>query len=906
MYGGDYRSPEERQAVTGAERALEFRNFEEAYRLALQAMEDFPGSLEAIRTAVSAAQQMNRTSGFMRRIEALPEERAFEMHYAVGWWALLAGDPRTAANRFEMATDVADGREDFELQRAKLVAWRAIPGYDGGIVLDSYRRFVETYRHIGLAHVSHLNTFNFHGDESAHQRALEAAFEAGADHPEIYIHKERWLSREDFWYDPAEGLDIINEGLEKFPDSTKLALKKVNLLRKLGRQEQALELTRQWRGKAPNHGDFLSDEITLLSDLMRWDEAIATAQKLDSLQHQARYSINKAYKLGRLLHYAGRDRDAIEVLTSALTEGALPGQAEDLQRLLVQLQSNPGARVSLVPDVGTLMQRGNYCGPATMNMILRRWGIELSQEEIAKDVYTGVAGTPPQVIHNYAKSSGLQSREFTYDPDRWKALIDAGFPILWLQMLGERGGHYRVIVGYDDALDIWLVKDPNNYFRTEVPYNEIRDTWILPDISRSMVIYPPEFEDHPALEGLEPTTLVAVTNWVFYISTGSNLFVGLFPALPINTGAAFLLSLVIGFLLRRITFPENTVSWLWVAGSITGFSLLANLLIGVFRLSGVVGVLLSFHLALLTLIPLLLLVRAGRKLAGDFLHVRESAGICALTMLTWLSLAFIDRDPWQWIAPVVIFATGIPIMIYPRIRIRMAQGFAERGDYLRAMDILRPYGAAAGAMNYFAAARQELTCRIVLGEWKEAGVLAEILRRKLSFSRKQESNVFTVAGLIAQAGCSPSSRELHDRAIKLLDTPEISPSLQTIVRAAMILLESSGEIPEEQSLYINRPGRVEETLRDLSRLVYHPSWWFTSIPMKILTTPAIQRVIMLIAVTGAIRLAHRENRAEDAAALWDLYGKRFQLEFKMAQELSVSKDSDGEKISEELTAVSGG
>ncbi len=186
-------------------------------------------------------------------------------------------------------------------------------------------------------------------------------------------------------------------------------------------------------------------------------------------------------------------------------------------------------------DLPFLQQRGNYCGPASLNMLLAHWGIHQTQDEIAARVYTGIAGTPPQVLHHFARSLGMKSAEFKADEATWKRLIDAGYPILWLQMLGGNsrlsggGGHYRVVTGYDDILKSWIVHDPNYFTAIRIPYDKIRDTWILPSVQRSLIFFPADRANDPLIAPLKPTPILFITNWAMYVATGANLFVGLFP-----------------------------------------------------------------------------------------------------------------------------------------------------------------------------------------------------------------------------------------------------------------------------------------------------------------------------------------------------------------------------------------
>lgn len=724
MYGGDYPSDAIRARFEAAEEQFSFRNYDAAYTAAQALAEEFPEQLEGLRLLGLCADPLRRESEILAQWnpENAPPERLGRALYLRGWLATLAGDFRSAARDFNAARQKLT-HPSMELERAALVARRLDYRADEEQLFADYRALMERYPGNPLLHLSYIQTYNFHSQGSKKwEEAVAEAMKLRPRSPEIILQGVA-VEEDRFWRSSTASLALVDEGLKEFPRSVDLILRKVMILRQLGRQEEALAVVREAIAMAPNHADLRIDEVDLLGFLGRWEEAIARLQQFDELKWQPRYVEGKLLRLGRYLHYAGRPEEAIKAF--AELRAVMPGShgaAEAGEQISHLLRRKPTDRVQILTAVPTCMQSGNYCGPATVRMIMGFWGRSETQEQIAARVYTGIAGTPPQVIHNYARLAGFETREFHGDEETWKRVLDAGYPILWLQMLGSRGAHYRVVVGYDEVRSVWIVQDPNQFGRAEFEENQLQDDWFLPDLRRSIVIFPKDRADDPILRALGPTPALLVSNWVLYVATGSNLFVGLFPALLVNAAVAAVLAWLLAVTLRAATWPRRSIPVVRIVGVILAFVVVLNLVIGGFRLGEAVSLLLAFHLGMLTLIPLTALIACLRPFLTDFFHPRETIGLCLAVFVAWTCLAFIDQDPWQWIAPVASFAVGLPIILWPRTRIGKAARLAAEGDTRGALAAAAPHGWEG--TRYFAAVCMELECLLRAGD--AAGFLRRI------------------------------------------------------------------------------------------------------------------------------------------------------------------------------------
>lgn len=719
--GGEFASDEERVAVEAAELANDRRDWDRGWELANDAVARFPDSLEAHRALCLAAVYSRRLPELLGRYNpqaAADNDAKVKALYVFAWSSILIGDIEAARTASAEALRLAP-RPRFELRRIALVARRNGDNPDKEALGREFKQLVDDYPTFAASWASYLNYFNlFDRGSTAHWAAVEEALAKGPG-SEIYGAKADLLDQE-FWTDYDAILDLLEEGLDKFPESSSLALQKLRVLRQLGLGDEALAWAQLWTAKAPNDANFRFELFTLLMDQNRWDEALAVSDGIPKIKYAESFLETLGFYRAQALHLAGRRAEAIDELTRYI-DARPPDQWNRLAIVMRArlLSASDQDRVVVLPSPGYLQQRGNYCGPATMSVILRHAGIDKTQDEIAKRVYTGIAGTPPQVLHNYAASLGLKSFEFEGTPERWKEVLDAGHPILWLQMLGSRGAHYRVVVGYDDVMRSWMVQDPNDYRRTRMSYDEVADFWPFPDMRRSFVMVPESEANDPLLAQLKPTFLLIVTNWILYVSTGSNLFVGLFPAIIVNLAVATILGWLILFLLRIQTFPRHGLRARYFFLAIVGLVAPVNLMIALLRWGSAVSLLLGLHLALLSLIPLLAICAVVRPLLRDFFHPRETIGLCILTALTWISLSFVDRDPWQWIIPVAVFVVGGPIVLAPRVRLRWAERRLRAGQPLRALAVFRRFGSEA-TIPMFRALREELDALLHLGRLTEA------------------------------------------------------------------------------------------------------------------------------------------------------------------------------------------
>ncbi|CAN5248749.1 hypothetical protein BH09SUM1_BH09SUM1_10720 [soil metagenome] len=876
VYGGQFASPEERDAVTKAEIAYDHRDYELAAKLSREAVKRFPESLEARRTLVSVALPMNFLAEVLAESDpdTVPKEQVLCAHYMRAWAGILNGDFQYAQAEIRRAI-IAGGNSRLEVRRVDIVADRMAGTESGESLVRRAEQLVKDFPGQPLARASYLNTLGRLGFGSRrHRAAAEEALALPTKNPEIYVAAVG-IRNEAIWVDPRDNLEIIDTGLREFPQSTALALLRIQTLRQLGLTQDALSYTRGWIQRAPNHGDFHVREMELLCDLNRWDDAVSATLAMKQLRYQPGYIENAAFQVAQFYHYAGERKNAIDSLNYFLKtypNSFHRGEAEIMRSRLST--AKPEAEVRFLPGMTYLQQRGNYCGPATVSVLLQYWGVTQSQEEIAASVYTGVAGTPPQVLHNFAHTAGLGSTEFRASEEVWKQLLDKGYPILWLQMLGSRGAHYRLIVGYDDVMEQWLVQDPNNFQRTAFRYDDIKDTWIFPDLGRSILFFPQERANDPLIKSLKPTTRLFVTNWILYVATGSNLFVSLFPAIFVNAACAALMAWLIAVLLRAISFPRAHPRMGHVFLAILGLIVPLNLLIGLLRWSEAVSLLLAFHLALLSLIPLLVMIFLLRGAIGDYFHPRESAGLCIMVGFVWISISFVDSNPWQWALPVGIFAIAMPLVLAPRRHLIRAQRAAKFGDAPRALARIAPIGS--GRSRYYAAMCLEIENLLAAGRYEELFVVLNQMTKEDERLPGRVRDALNLVTIVALALTKPNRPPAY--LADYLRRPNLAKQHRTLADGvAFYLAQRHGEDltatpPQVDALLSAINEASERRLVGLS-----PSGSTNGRP--------ITQAIFMLTLTGAIRRAQSAGDESRAKGLLNTWGARYALTAHLIEEM---------------------
>ncbi len=143
-------------------------------------------------------------------------------------------------------------------------------------------------------------------------------------------------------------------------------------------------------------------------------------------------------------------------------------------------------------------QGWNNCGPTTLAMTLSFWGSEATQSDIApllkpdpEDKHVGI-----DQMADYAAAHGLQAIVRSGGTlEGVKRFLHAGIPVIietwYVRDARDQLGHYRLVVGYDEASQLFDLYDSLYDPPTTMAYRELYELWRVFDWTY-LVVAPPD------------------------------------------------------------------------------------------------------------------------------------------------------------------------------------------------------------------------------------------------------------------------------------------------------------------------------------------------------------------------------------------------------------------------------
>ncbi len=112
-------------------------------------------------------------------------------------------------------------------------------------------------------------------------------------------------------------------------------------------------------------------------------------------------------------------------------------------------------------NVPFIKQKDNFCGPATMASVMNFYGKNITQDEIAKDIYTPkLKGALISDMENFAREKDYDVQTTNGNIQELQSLIDGGVPPIVLVDLGKwvvSVPHYYVLYGYNKSTNKFLL-----------------------------------------------------------------------------------------------------------------------------------------------------------------------------------------------------------------------------------------------------------------------------------------------------------------------------------------------------------------------------------------------------------------------------------------------------------------
>ena len=114
----------------------------------------------------------------------------------------------------------------------------------------------------------------------------------------------------------------------------------------------------------------------------------------------------------------------------------------------------PSKPSQVIENVPFYPQQKYQCGPASLAGVLNYWGVDISPEEIATEIYSKSArGTLDADMILYAERKNLRVRSYKGNFEIIRVNIDLGNPLVVLVDSGfwiYHESHFMVVVGYNE------------------------------------------------------------------------------------------------------------------------------------------------------------------------------------------------------------------------------------------------------------------------------------------------------------------------------------------------------------------------------------------------------------------------------------------------------------------------
>jgi len=132
----------------------------------------------------------------------------------------------------------------------------------------------------------------------------------------------------------------------------------------------------------------------------------------------------------------------------------------------------------IIENVPFYPQEIYQCGPASLAGIFNFWGIRVSPEEIAGEIYSRSArGTLNLDMVLYAERKGLKAHQFRGSLEDIKRNIDSGHPLIVLVDYGfwvYQRNHFMIVFGYqDDGIRVHSGRESDKF----VPLKDFLKSW---------------------------------------------------------------------------------------------------------------------------------------------------------------------------------------------------------------------------------------------------------------------------------------------------------------------------------------------------------------------------------------------------------------------------------------------
>ncbi|KEK25079.1 tetratricopeptide repeat protein [Bacillus gaemokensis] len=236
-----------------------------------------------------------------------------------------------------------------------------------------------------------------------------------------------------------------------------------------GEQKQALQFINHAIEKFPQVPYFHFEKVKNLLDLHHYEEMVAVIDEIDQMLPHHSYKAYFTHLRAEALYKMNKMEELLALLKK---EVCLKGSIyHNVEKYL----NGKKVRLPLVP----IVQKDNYCVPASLEMMLRVWGENRTQDEVANHIFD-VTGSKFSDTVTYLEEIGYICRYFKGTEKNYKQLLDHNIPVL-LSLDIEHASHVQVLSGYDEQLQSFIIQDPNFLEPLFVEYDKLQERYRYTD-----------------------------------------------------------------------------------------------------------------------------------------------------------------------------------------------------------------------------------------------------------------------------------------------------------------------------------------------------------------------------------------------------------------------------------------
>lgn len=138
----------------------------------------------------------------------------------------------------------------------------------------------------------------------------------------------------------------------------------------------------------------------------------------------------------------------------------------------------PSRHTQIIANIPFYPQEKDQCGPAALAGVLNYWGVKVSADEIASEIFSrGAAGTLNLDLVLYAKRKGLRADQYEGDFEDLKKNVRDGLPLIVLVDEGfwiYQKNHFMVVVGYGPE---GVIVNSGTEAHKGIPWKRFLKTW---------------------------------------------------------------------------------------------------------------------------------------------------------------------------------------------------------------------------------------------------------------------------------------------------------------------------------------------------------------------------------------------------------------------------------------------